>query len=439
MQVSVETTSGVERRMTVTVPAEQVQQEVDKRLQTLARTTRIDGFRPGKVPVKVVATRYGAQVRQEVVNEMTQSTLQQAISQENLRLASMPRIESQNAEQDQDLEYTVSFEVIQDVTLAPMSDIHIEKPVAEISDEDVDTMIDTLRKQRVQWRDVERAARNEDRVTIDFKGTIDGEPFAGGEGSATPLVLGSNSFIPGFEQQLEGASAGDALTVEVTFPDDYRVAELAGKPARFDVKVVAVAEAELPEVDEEFIRSFEVDDATLEGFRKEVRNSMQSELDQAIRARIKQQVMDELVAKHDLDLPQGMVNEEIGSLMAQTREMLAGQGVQVDQINLEPATFEERARRRVALGMLISEIVRQNGLQADPARVRAEVENQAANYDDPEEVIRWYYSDPTRLSSVENVVLEDAVVDWVMGQATVTDKDSSFAELMQGQPRQALA
>ncbi len=434
MQVSVETTSGPERKMTVSVPSEQLEQEIDRRLKSLARTARIDGFRPGKVPVKVVATRFGPRVRQEVVSEMTQTTLQQAIAQENLRLAGMPRFESRQAEKGQDLEYTVVFEVMQELELGSLDGVSIERPVAGIADADVDNMIENLRKQRMEYNDVDRAAQDGDRVTIDFKGMIDGEAFPGGSAEGQSITLGSGSFIPGFEEQLVGLGAGEEKTVDVTFPESYHSSDLAGKAAQFEVKVRAVSEGHLPEVDETFVRSFEIGDGSVESFRNEVRKSMQAELDQAIHKKVKEQVMDALLKTNEsLDLPPSMVNREIENLMTETRNMLSSQGVQADALELEPATFEDRARQRVALTMIVSEIVRQNNLQSDPAKIRSEIENLAASYDDPDEVIRWYYADQSRLTSIENIVLENAVVDWVLENVEVTDKAGSFSELMQSQ------
>lgn len=433
MQVSVETTTGLERKMTVKVPAEKLEQEIAKRLGSMTRTVKLDGFRPGKVPLKVVATRFGKQVRQEVVGEVTRTTLQQAIRQEELRLASMPRFESQQAEVGKDLEYTVIFEVMQKLALSPVDDIKIEKPVSEVSDSDIDTMIETLRKQRLKWSSVERTAKNDDQITIDFKGSIDGEFFQGGEGKQYALVLGSNSFIDGFEEQLLDQKAGDELAVSVTFPDTYHVAELAGKAAEFAVTVHDVAESQLPEVDEEFIKNFEIADGTIEGFRAELKNTMTTELAFVIKEAVKKQVMDALLAKHEIELPKSLVNEEIGALMQKTRSNLSAQGVQAENLDLDPSMFEEKAKERVTLTMVVNEIVRQNGLSADAAKVRAEIESQAASYDDPSQIINWYYSDPSRLSGIEAMVLENEVVDWVLTQAVVTDKQTAFSELMHGQ------
>ncbi len=430
MQVSVETTDGLERRMKVTIPAEEVEKEVEKRLRSLSRTVKMKGFRPGKVPLRVIATQYGPSVRQEVLSELTQNTFREAVAQENLQLASMPRIEPLAAEPGQNYEYAAVFEVIESFDVAPVKEIKINRPVAEITEQDVDAMLENLRRQRAQWQDVERPAQDGDRLLIDYRGTIDGEGFEGNEGQQVPIVLGEGKFIPGFEEQLLGAKAGDELTVEVTFPEDYHAKELAGKEARFEVHVHAVAESVLPEMDEEFVRGYDVPSGSLDELRQEVRKSMEDELEQAIREKIKQQVMDGLLAANPIQLPQAQVEEQMDLLMNQMRENLQRQGISFGDLDLQREMFEEQARKRVALGLLTSEIVKQQNLVADPERVRAKVESLAAAYDSPEEVMRWYYADPSRLSSIESMVLEDQVVDWVLENAQVSDEATTFEDLM---------
>lgn len=433
MQVSVENTGGLERRMTVTIPAEEVEREVEKRLKSLSRTVKMKGFRPGKVPLSVIASHYGPQVRREVLSEITQNSFREAVARENLQLASVPRIEPRQTEPGQNFQYTAVFEVLGQIDIMPVKDIKITRPVAEITKQDVDNMLENLRRQRAQWQEVARPAQEGDRLIIDYRGTIDGEPFAGNEGRQAPLVLGAGRFIADFEKQLIGASAGDDLTVDVTFPEDYRVDEVAGKQARFEVHVHNVAESVLPEMDEDFVRSYDVADGSLESLRKEVRKSMEDELQQAIRERVKDQVMDQLLAANPIELPRAQVEEQIDLLLTRTRENLTRQGVQADELALDRSLFEEQARKRVALGLLTAEIVRQQNLTADPERVRAKVESLAAAYDDPDEVVRWYYADRSRLANVESLVLEDAVVDWVLSQAEVTDEPTTFEALMKAQ------
>ena len=432
MQVSVETTEGLERRMTVTIPAEQIEKEVDSRLKSLTRTVRIKGFRPGKVPLSVVTKRYGPHVRQEVINEMTQTTFRDAIEEQKIELASRPRIEPREVEPKagEDYEYTAVFDVIERFDIAPVQDIKITKPVAEISDQDIDNMVETLRKQRATWQEVDRPAQQGDQLIIDFRGTVGGEDFEGNEGKQIPVELGAGKFIPGFEEQLEGLKAGDERTIELTFPEDYHAKDLAGKEAAFEVKVHTVSEPVLPELDEEFVRSFDVPDGKVESLREEIRRSMQDELDQAIRDNIKEQVMEALLAANPVELPKGRVEEQIDLLMSQMRETLQSQGAQFGDLNLDRSMFEEQARKRVALGMLTSEIVKQQNMVPAPERVRTKVETVAAGYDNPEGVVNWYYAEPERLSSIESLVLEDQVVDWVTENADVTEEPTTFDEMM---------
>ncbi len=432
MQVSVETTEGLERRMTVTIPAEQIEKEVDNRLKSLTRTVRIKGFRPGKVPLSVVTKRYGPHVRQEVINEMTQATFRDAIQEQNIELASMPRIEARETEVrvGEDFQYTAIFEVIERFDIAPVQDIKITKPVAGITEQDIDNMMEKLRRQRATWRETDRPAQEGDQLTIDYRGTINGEDFEGNEGKEILVELGAGKFIPGFEEQLEGVKAGEERTIELTFPEHYHAKDLAGRQAVFEVKVHTVSEPVLPEIDEAFVRSYDVPDGKVESLREEIRRSMQDELDQAIRDNIKEQVMEALLAANPMELPKGRVEEQIDLLMSQMRETLQSSGAQMGDLNLERSMFEEQARKRVALGMLTSEIVKQQNMTPAPDRVRTKVETVAAGYDNPEGVVNWYYAEPERLSSIESLVLEDQVVDWVTENADVTEKPTTFDEMM---------
>lgn len=416
--------------MKVSVPAERIESEVESRLRNLARTARLKGFRPGKVPLKVMESRYGPQVRQEVIGEVTQSSFYEAVSQEKLQLAGMPRFQQQVAEPGKDLEYEAVFEVLEEIALAPLDNVEISKPVAEITDGDVDNMLETLRRQRTQWEPVERAAQNEDQLVIDFHGTVEGEEFAGNSGEQVPVVLGAHSFIAGFEEGLIGASAGDERTLELRFPEDYHVQSLAGKPVRFDITVRTVSEPRLPELDEEFARSFEIAGGTVESLRQEVRKTMQDELDEAVRDRVRQEVMETLYSQNPIDVPQSQIEEQTQLLMSQTREALKGQGMAGDDMDLDRSLFEERARRRVALGILLNEIVKQQKFSAEPERVRERVESIAAGYENPDEAIKWYYADRSRLANIEQLVLEEHVVDWVLEQARVKEEPTSFDELM---------
>lgn len=429
MQVSVEATGGLERRITVQVPAERIEKEIDDRLKSLTRTARVAGFRPGRVPFKVIERKYGAQVRQEVLGEVVQSSFYEAVAQEKLRPAGGPKIEAGKVEPGQNLEYSATFEVYPEIHLASLEGVSIERPVAEVTDEDVERVINTLRKQRVTWNEVDRPGQNEDRLVIDFEGLIEGAPFPGNTGKQVALVLGSGSFIPGFEEQLIGARAGEQRTFDVQFPDDYPAKEVAGKQVRFQVNVSSVSEPQLPEVDESFAKSFGISDGSVQSLRDEVRQNMRRELDQTIRNKVKQQVMDALLEKNKIDLPSALVEQEIDQLIAQAQEQFRDPARR-QNLSLPRSLFEEQARRRVALGLIIGEVIKANEIKLDQARVRQMVEGLASTYEHPEEVVNWYYSNRNLLSGIEALVLEEQVVDLLLQQMNVTDTPTEFDSLM---------
>ncbi|MCW8917707.1 MAG: trigger factor [Gammaproteobacteria bacterium] len=429
MQVSVETTDGLERRMTVELPVERIDGEVQNRLQRASRNVRIKGFRPGKVPLKVVAQQYGKQIRDEVVGELIQASYFEAVGQQSLRPAGVPAIEPVVNEPGKALQYTATFEVMPEVTLADVAGVKLEKRVAEISEADLDKMMETLRKQRAAWEKVERAAAEGDRLNIDFKGTIDGEAFAGNSGEAVPVTLGSNRMIEGFEAGLVGAKAGDELTLNLQFPEEYAHKEVAGKPVQFTVKVNSVEESRLPELDEEFAKSFGIGDGSLDALRQEVRQNMEREMRQALTEGNKQVVMNKLLELNPITVPQALVREEAEALRQQMQQQLY-RPQDKSGIELDVEMFREQAQRRIALGLILSELIRSKELKADTEKVRARVEELASTYDEPQQVIDWYYGDKGRLSQVESLVLEDAVVDWVYSQVEVTEKSGSFDEVM---------
>jgi len=423
MQVSVETTSGLERRMTVQIPADQVDQQVLGKLQELVRTVRLDGFRPGKVPMSVVKKRYESRIRQEAAGELIASSYEEALQQENLKPAGNPSIEQTRNQPGLELEFVATFEVYPDIEPPEMSDITIERLSAEVTDSDVDNMVEKLRKQRVTWANVERASGQGDRLEIDFKGTVDGQPFAGNEAQNVPLELGSGTMIPGFEEQLVGVSAGDTKTIEVTFPDDYASKEVAGKTAKFDVTVHSVAAAELPEVNDDFARAFGVTDGGVDQLRSEIRSNMERELEAAIKSRVKQQVFDALLDKVNVDVPASLIDSEVDALIKKDQGS-ADAGIDRSQLEAE-------ARRRVALGLLIAEVIQRNQLQVDPERVRETIEKLAQSYEKPEEVVQWYYSNQDMLAGIQTLIMEDTVVEWVAGQARVNEKPAVFEEIIQ--------
>lgn len=423
MQVSVETTTGLGRRMKVQIPAEQVDQQVQSKLQQLSHSVRLDGFRPGKVPMSVVSKRYGTQVREETANELIASSYEEALQQQALTPAGEPNIEQTSNTPGEAFEYVASFEIYPEVALPDLADLVIEKPVCELTDVNLSDMMEKLRKQRVTWKAVERKSEPGDQLLIDFEGTVNGEAFSGNKASNIPLELGAGAMIPGFEEQLEGVQAGDEKVIEVTFPDDYASSEVAGKAGRFEVKVHSVSEPVLPELNDDFAAAFGMS-AGLEAFQQEVRNNMQRELDASIKSKVKQQVFDGLLARVDLDVPGALVDSEIDALIKNQPEG-------AETISNDRASFEDEARRRVSLGLLISEIVKQNQLQADPDKVREIIEGIAASYEKPEEVVQWYYSNQDMLNSIQTVVMEDEVVDWMLGQSKVEEKSVNFDDVMQ--------
>jgi len=419
-----ETGEGLTRRMKIDLPFEHVSGEVEKRLQQLARSVRLPGFRPGKVPLKLLRQRYGDQVEREVFGEMAQSCFSEAVTSHALRLAGAPKFEPEIDAAAKRFGFTAEFEVLPELELAPLGAQVVKRPVAQIAESDLEAMIERLRTQRRTWAPVERAARSGDRATLSFVGTMDGEPFPGGTASGAQIELGSSGMIPGFEDGLVGAAAGETRTLDLTFPEGYHAAHLAGRPVRFEVTVDGVAEPKLPELDESFARALGVEDGDLERFRADVRANMERELKQRIAARIKEQALEALMAAHSLEVPGVLVGAEIQSLKEQMYQELGGK-----RMELPDSLFAESARRRVALGLIVAEVVKRNAIKPDPVRVRAAVEEMAATYENPQEVIDYYYAERQRLAPVESLVLEEQVVDWVLGQATVEDEETTFARL----------
>lgn len=430
MQVTLENTGRLERKLHVAIPEDRIEDEVSTRLKSMTRTAKIPGFRPGKVPLKIVAQRYGRKVREEVVGEVVRSSFYDALVKENLRPAGSPTIEPVASEPGKGVSYTAVFEVFPEIPPPEVEGLQIVRPVAEVAEADVDKMIETLRRQRQTWEAVERAATDGDRVVIDFVGTVEGEEFEGNKGTEVPVVLGAGRMLEGFESGLTGASAGESRTVEVQFPDDYRVETLAGKTAAFAVEVRRVEEPLLPDVDDEFARQLGVAEGGVEALRREVRKNLERELADAIRSTVKQGVMDALIAKNPVDPPHALVEEEKHRMFRLRIGELAQQGVDAANLGLRPDMFEEQARRRIALGLLLAEVVRANELSADQEKVRARIDTIASTYEDPQQVVSWYYADKARLAEVESTVLEDQVVDWVLERAEVTEETRSFDDLL---------
>ena len=432
MQVSVENTSALERRLTIGVPAERVENEVNKRLQQTARRAKVPGFRPGKVPMSVIRQRFEDSARQEALGDLIQATFYEAIVEQKLNPAGTPSVEPKVFEKGKDLEYVATFEVYPEFEVKGLEGIEVERQQAEVTDADLDTMLETLRKQNTRFEKVERAAQNDDQLNIDFVGRIDGETFAGGSAKNTPLVLGSGRMIPGFEEGLVGAKAGEERVVAVTFPEDYQNLDLAGKAAEFTITGHSVSEPKLPELNEEFFALFGIKEGGLEGFREEVRKNMTRELRQALKTKVKAQVMDGLLAANPVEVPKALVQNEVDRLRVQAVQQFGG-SIKPDQLPAE--LFEEQARRRVSLGLIIGELVKQFELKPDEARVRELIEEMASAYQEPEQVVNWYYKNEQQLGEVRSVVLEEQVVDTVLGKAKVTEKQVSYEEAVK--PAQA--
>jgi len=432
MQVSVTSTEGLERSMTVEVPADKINAEVQQRLKSMAGRVKIDGFRPGKVPFTVVQKRFTAQVREEVESEMLRSSFYEAIQQENLRPAGTPKIETA-ASVDDKFAFTATFEVYPDVKVVIPADMVVEKPVVEAADADVDNMLNKLRKQRAGWEETDRAAEMGDQLVFDFLGKIDDVAFEGGEAKDYALELGSNRFIAGFEEQLVGAKAGDCKDVNVTFPENYQSEALAGKPAVFEVVIKKVNAPKLPDLeDAEFLKALGVEEGGVDALRSNVRESIERELKQKITALVKDQLLDKLLAANPIDLPSALVEDEITQMSNQARQSMGMQGEMAVTDEIRNA-LSDRARRRVGLGLLVGELIREKGFKADAENVRARIEEMAESYEDPQSVLAWYYQDKSRLSSVEALVLEDQVVDWLLSEIKTEDVTKTFDDIMQVQ------
>jgi len=431
MQVSIETTTGLERRLTVGIPAEVVDNEVEKRLKDAAKTVRINGFRKGKVPMKIVKQRFGAGVRQEVLGDTIQRSFYDAVRQESVRPAGQPQIEPQQMEEGKDIEFIATFEVYPEIELKGIDELEITRYDADIDDSDVDKMVESLQKNQATWDTVERAAKDGDQVTIDFSGTIDGEAFDGGSAEGHSLTLGSGSMIPGFEDGIVGMKAGETKVVEATFPSEYHVEKLRDAKAAFEITLHEVKEQTLPELNDEFFSKFGVAEGGEEKFRAEVMENMEREKQRAIKAKLKEQVMDGLLKANPVELPAALVENEINALRQQTMQQYGQAAANLDLKALLPdEMFKERAEKRTALALIVSEFVKDKDLKADKALVRSLIEETASTYEDPEQVINYYYSNDQLLASVEAAALEEQVVHLIIDSANVADKKVSYDDVI---------
>lgn len=419
MQVSVETTSPIERVLTITVPAARVEDKINAEVVKTAKTVRIDGFRKGKVPVSVVKKRYGQGIRLDAVEQIMRDAYMEAMQKESIQPAGMPSIEPKNMTEGADLEFVAKVEVYPEVTLADNSAIKVERISSDVTDADLDTMIETLRKQNAEWSAVERVSADGDQVTIDFVGYLGDEAFEGGAAEGHKLVLGSNTMIPGFETGIVGAKAGEERTISVTFPEDYQAENLKGQEASFKITVSEVAEQILPEINEEFVAKFGLEEATVDALRAEIRKNMERELNQAIKAKLKTALFEGLASINEVEVPSALVDQEVDGLRKQAASQFGGEGFDASQLPAE--LFQDEAKKRAKLGLLISEVIQKEELKVDEERVRAFLEDMAQAYQEPQQVIEYYLKNKEQLAQVQSAVLEEQVVDKLLESAQVTD------------------
>ena len=431
MASQLESTGSLERRLTLSVPKADIIRKVQERYRSLARTVRMPGFRPGKVPLKMIEQSYGPQVTAEILGDAVSKAFSDAVDEHKLRVAGQPSIEPKESADDAS-DFTATFEVYPEVALGEPTGLQVERFACAVGDAEVDKTIDVLRKQRTRWNEVQRAAQAGDRVTIDFVGKIDDVAFEGGSATDFAMVLGEGRMLPDFEAGVGGKAAGENGSFDVAFPEDYNAKELAGKTARFEVTVKKVEEPELPVLDSEFAKQMGVKEGDLEKFKRDVRANLEREVSQRLKARTKSSVMDKIGGLASIDLPKSLVDQESQALAERMREDLKGRGVDMKDLPVPTDAFKEQAERRVRLGLLVAEIVKKHGLQAKPDQIRKQIEEFAQTYENPAEVIRWYFSDKNRLAEVEALVVEQNVVDWVLQNGQVSDKELTFDELMAG-------
>ncbi|AMO95772.1 trigger factor [Collimonas fungivorans] len=450
MATAVETLDKLERRLTLTIAVSEVQTEVEKRLKVRARTAKAPGFRPGKVPMKMVAAQYGYQVETEVLNDKVGNAFNTAANENNLRVAGYPKIEPKNSEgvAEGTLAFDATFEIYPEVKIGDLTSVEVEKTKAEVSDAEIDKTIDILRKQRVHYHvkgeqgahgdgGSDLTAKNGDRVTVDFVGKIDGVEFQGGKADDYAYVLGEGRMLPEFEAATVGLKVGEAKTFELAFPADYHGKDVAGKTAEFTITLKKLEWAHLPEVDAEFAKSLGIEDGDLTKMRADIKLNLEREVGSRVKAKNKDSVMDALIKVSDLEVPKALVDQDVERLVEMTRQDMAQRGMKVNDMPFPPELFTAQAERRVRLGLILAEVVKENQLQATPEQVKAQVEDFAQSYEDPQQVLKYYFSDRRRLAEVEALVLEENVVNYVMGKSKVTEKSVAFDELMSNNGQQA--
>ena len=427
MQVSVEATEGLERKMTIAVPNERIETDVDSRLREAAKTVRLNGFRQGRIPFNVVKKRFGKGVRGEVIGELMSQSFYEAVTQENLKPAGQPKIEPLDVDEGQDLKFVATFEVYPDIKLPDFKKITIEKPIADVEGKDIDQMVETLREQKKDWIEVSRKANDRDLVNIDYLGKRDGVAFEGGAAKGTSLLLGSDQMIPGFEAGIIGKKPGDSFSLDLAFPESYHNSDLAGAAVKFEITLNSVKEQKLPEVDEEFFKSFGVEDGNEKSFREEISSNMERELKSATRNKMKNSVMNALVENADVPIPKALVETEIANLKTQAIQRMGGSD-SPDPSLLPDDLFSNQAEKRVILGLLMGVIMEEQKIKADPAKVRETVEELASTYESPDEVINWYYGNKDQLTVIESQVVEDEIFDFILTEAKVTEKKMGYQD-----------
>jgi trigger factor len=428
MQVSVESTGTLGRRMRVELPAARIDQEVNSRLKKVGKTAKISGFRPGKVPPKIVKKRYGQKIREEVLSEIMQKSYSDAVQQENLNPAGGPNIEAQKPKDANGFAYVATFEVMPEVKLKNLEKIEVKKPAISIGKKDLDEMIEKLRKQKASWEEVERNSADGDRVVIDFDGSMKGEPIAGGKGSEVPVVLGEGQMLEDFEKALIGVKAGDDKTFKVKFPKEYQAEELQGKKVDFDVKIHRVEEQVLPEVDDEFATMFEVSEGGIEKFLDDVKDNMRREADAKVSAEIREQVIDGLIETNSIEIPQTLVREEMQTLQSDAMQRM---GIKDPEQAPAMDNFTVLAEKRVRLGLLIRQLVVDQSLSVDEAKVRERVEEMCAGYENADDMINMYMSNPQIVQQVEPMVLEQQAIDWLVENGKVSEQKVTFSKFME--------
>ena len=430
MEATTAQANELERRIDLSIAIADVEKEMEQRLKRMGKNIKMPGFRPGKVPFSIIKQQHGDQARHEVLSEELDRVFGETVTTQKMRVAGYPRIEPKTSESTTHLEFHAIFEVYPDFPPADMSTAEVERPVLEVTAAEVDKTVDILRQQRVSYEDANRAAAKGDRVVIDFLGKKDGEPFQGGQASDYPFVLGQGQMLPDFESAVEGAKSGESKTFDLTFPADYFAKDLAGQTVQFEITVKQVQAPKLPEVDGEFAKGMGIADGDVAKMRAEIEANLKREVKRRIEGKVKDQVMEALIKANQIAVPNALVEMEIQRLMQAARQDMEQRGMKVKDMPIQPEWFADQAKRRVTLGLILAELVKTEKLQAKPEQVRAMVEETAQSYEQPEEVIRWYYAQPQRLGEVEGVAIENNVVEWVLGKAKVTDKAAVFDELM---------